>query len=130
MLQSWEHLVAEVAYYTTRLCRGAFQVESLQKTTVLPLCHSDPRIRSMHLGLQTPLDVFSMPQIQRAARATANKHMVCGSKKKMFLRKNKTKHHRGRQVQWLEESNAGQGYDSLGLVWVSDVQHLGPLPQI
>lgn len=83
--------------------------------------------------MQAPLDVLAMPQIQWIAWATANKHMVHGLwKKKMFLwgRKNKTKHHYRLQAKWLEGNNAGQGYDSWGLVWVSDVQHSGPLPQI
>lgn len=91
-------------------------VKSLKDTTVLSLCNSDPRRRSMHLGLQALLDAFSMPQIQRVALATANKHMVCG--RKMVLcgqeKQNKT-------PPWPPSEVAGgeqcwsRVYDSLGL---------------
>lgn len=47
----------------------------------------------MHLGLQAPLNVLAMPQIQWIAWATANKHMVHGlwKKKKCFCGGGKTK---------------------------------------
>lgn len=67
-----------------------YSVKSLRDTTVLSLCNSDPRRRSVHLGLQALLDAFSMPQIQRGALATANRHVVCG-RKTVFVGAGKTK---------------------------------------
>lgn len=80
----------EVTDYAARLCRDAVLSEVFQGYHCpfpVQLRHTD---KKRALGSTGSADAFSMPQIQRGALATANKHVVCG-RKTVFVRAGKTK---------------------------------------